>query len=63
MRVPAGERTTVYEGVRSQRVARAIAACADSVMPERLELAARRGRAEGYITACEQDELGRELGW
>lgn len=63
VRVPAGERTTVYEGVRSQRVARAIAACADSVMPERLELAARRGRAEGYITASEEDELGRELGW
>jgi hypothetical protein len=32
-------------------------------MPERLELAARRGRAEGYITASEEDELGRELGW
>ncbi len=63
VRAPDRERLTKYEGVSCQRVCRAILACRDSVMTERLRQAARRARAEGYVTAVEEDELKEELGW
>lgn len=61
--VPAGEddRTTRYDGIRSQRVADAIRECRRSVMPERLADAARQARREGLITAEEYGELEKEL--
>ncbi len=61
--VPASEadKTTLYEGIRSQRVAEAIRECRKSVMPERLAEAARQARREGLVTAREYDELEREL--
>ncbi len=61
--VPANEtdKTTFYEGIRSQRVADAIRECRKSVMPERLAEAAKQARCEGLVTAKEYDELKREL--
>ncbi len=61
--VPAREtdKTTFYEGIRSQRIADAIRDCRKSVMPERLAEAAKQARREGLVTAKEFDELEREL--
>lgn len=61
--VPArkGERTTFYDGIRSQRVADAIRECRSFVMPDRLADAARKARQEGLITAREYEDLEKEL--
>ncbi len=61
--VPAreGDRTTCYEGIRSQRVADAIRECRQGVMRERLADAARQARREGLVTEKEYDELEKEL--
>lgn len=58
---PKGERTTFYDGIRSQRVADALRECRGSVMPERLADAARQARRQGLITAREYDSLEKEL--
>ncbi len=60
---PANEadKTTFYEGIRSQRMADAIKECRKSVMPERLAEAAKQTRCEWLVTAKEYDELEREL--
>lgn len=63
IRVPAGERTTRFAGVRSQSVAAAILACRNTVMPERLEQALGQARAGGYVTVVEEELLRREMGW
>ena len=61
--VPAkeGDRTTHYEGIRSQRVADAIRECRGYVMRDRLLTAVEDARREGLITKKECDELRREL--
>lgn len=61
--VPAkeGDRTTCYEGIRSQRVADAIRECSSYVMRNRLLAAVDDARREGIITREEYDELRREL--
>ncbi len=61
--VPANkaDRTTYYEGIRSQRVADAIRECRGFVMTERLVDAVEQARREGLITAGEYDELEQEL--
>ena len=56
-----GDRTTCYEGIRSQRVADAIRECRRSVLAERLLDAAGQARLEGLITAGEYAELLKEL--
>lgn len=58
---PNGERTTLYDGIRCQRVADAILACKRSVMRERLADAAKLARREGLVTTREYSELEREL--
>ena len=61
--VPAkeGDRTTCYEGIRSQRVADAIRECRCYVMRGRLLAAVEDARREGLITQKEHDELEKEL--
>ena len=61
--VPAkeGDRTTCYEGIRSQRVADAIRECSSYVMRGRLLAAVEDARREGLITQKEHDELEKEL--
>ena len=56
-----GDRTTYYEGIRSQRVADAIRECRSYVMPDRLLAAVEDARREGLITKKECDELEKEL--
>lgn len=46
-----------YEGIPCQRAKDAILACRTTVMPERLREAVVRGRAEGYLTTGEFEEL------
>ena len=60
--VPAkkGDRTTCYEGIRSQRVADAIRECGSYVMRGRLLAAVEDARREGLITQKEHDELEKE---
>lgn len=61
--VPAkeGDRTTYYEGIRSQRVADALRECRHAVMRERLVDATRQAKREGLITEKEYGELQEEL--
>lgn len=61
--VPAKEcdRTTYYEGIRSQRIAAAIQECRGTVMADRLIDAARKARREGLITGNEWKMLEKEL--
>ena len=61
--VPAkeGDRTTYYEGIRSQRVADALRECRHTVMRERLVDATRQAKQEGLITEKEYGELQEEL--
>lgn len=54
-------KTTLYEGIPSQRVADAIEACVGSVMAERLVEAAKAAKAEGFVTSDEYDKLMKEL--
>lgn len=56
-----GDRTTYYEGIRSQRVADAIRECRSYVMRDRLLTAVNDARREGLITQKESDELETEL--
>ena len=62
--VPAkkGDRTTCYEGIRSQRVADAMRECRSRVMRDRLLAAVEDARREALITASEHAELRGELG-
>lgn len=53
VRVPDAGRTTLYEGLASQTVAEAILACRGRIELERLRVAAKRARAEGFLTAAE----------
>lgn len=55
--------TTVYEGVPSQHVRRAIPEAASSMPGDRLEEAARRANEEGYLLASDYQELKEEMGW
>ena len=61
--VPAkeGDRTTCYEGIRSQRVADAIRECRSYVMRGRPLAAVEDARREGLIAQKEHDELEKEL--
>ena len=61
--VPAkeGDRTTCYEGIRSQRVADAIRECSSYVMRDRLLTAVNDALREGLITKEECDKLEKEL--
>lgn len=63
IRVATGEGPTTYEGVPSQRLSQAIRSCKDTIMPERLQMAVRRAKSEGYVTASEENELKEALGW
>jgi len=55
--VKANDDVTHYEGIPSQRLTDAIAACKKTMMPERLEEAAREAGRQGYITEKQLDEL------
>lgn len=55
------DRTTYYEGIRSQCVADAIRECRDAVMTSRLLDATKQAKREGLITKKECNELEKEL--
>jgi len=55
--VKANDNVTYYEGIPSQSLTDAIAACKKTMMPERLEEATREARRQGYITEKQRDEL------
>lgn len=61
LRLPEPGRITRYFGVASQRAADAIVACRGTVMTDRLQEAAERGRATGYITSREANRIEEEL--
>jgi hypothetical protein len=55
------EDLTVYEGLRSTTVARALLDCRSQVMTERLLEAARQAKAEGLLTGREYTRVRRVL--
>lgn len=54
-------RTTLYDGIRAQRVSDAILECRGRVPMERLREAAHRARVEGWITTTEWNRIEQEL--
>ncbi len=62
-RARSDDATTVYEGVPSQHIKRAIPEAASSMHGDRLEEAARRANEKGYLLASDYQELKEEMGW
>lgn len=61
VRVPSGERTTVYEGLEAQPLARAILSCQGRIDRDRLQQVARQGREQGFLSRHELSELTEQL--
>ncbi len=59
--LPANTLSTEYEGVRSQTVADALSACRGELMADRLLAAAKKARAQGFLTAREFAAARKEL--
>ena len=55
--------TAIYSGVPCQVAAEAIRECAKTMLPERLEAAARKALDEGYITRREFELLEEQVKW
>ena len=54
-------RTTLYEGLKAQRVADAILECREQIETGRLFEAAQQARAEGYLTTSEWESIKNGL--
>ncbi|WP_029150058.1 type IV toxin-antitoxin system AbiEi family antitoxin domain-containing protein [Microbacterium indicum] len=59
--VAPGARTAVYEGLRAQPVAAALAECRGRIPDGRLLTAAKQARAEGLLTTAEWQRIRQEL--
>lgn len=57
------DRVTQYEGIAAQHIASAIRAARATMMDDRLQVAAREARKQGYLLSEEYDELEEDMGW